>query len=354
MDVEIKDTRTEQHFRGMTFSGYKKCEVRRELLKNLSLSKIEPSCYWGAELISSGHYSDLWENIMFFYSKHIHVGNPKLAIYIELKIQQFKEIVNNGYINNELLMRNNTKIRELFAEIISILCVSNKKHSYDDIIITKEDFDMTNTVNIFKAPNIEYGSKWMKEGDPKGLFIAVNELTYHVSKSGGSAMKACYWVEWITEYATICKKKKEECMIDSRTLIPVNDKEKRNVVWLIWDIFNGEATARSKLIERIVNSLLHMFVLRYTSACNKRRRYILYFVCTLLCEDINMEQDMVSELDKRQIINVVKKIDSIYKQIKNNEQIDVSLLENTPKTDAEKTNKKIEIFNKLGYLYPKI
>ena len=155
-DSEITDIRPAKEFRQTSLSNYKKSDVKKSLITCISNKKIEESCYWSAELICAGHFIDVWEIILLYTSNHIHLGNPKLPIYLQTRYEAFKEIVMNGYVDNELKMRNNDKIRKLFAEIIAILCQSRKKHPFSKVKFDKNDFIMTNLSEKLKSPNVSY------------------------------------------------------------------------------------------------------------------------------------------------------------------------------------------------------
>lgn len=350
-ETEINDIREQKDFKGITFSEFKKTDVKKELLLSLYNSKIEPACYWSAELICAGHYADLWDIIIGFYTKHIHIGNPKLVSYLDLRITHFKDIVSNGYTDQELRLRNNEKMRKLFCEVMCVLCEATKRHSYTVVKVKKEDFDLTQMTERFKAPTIKYAESIFLKDDPKELFVAANEFAFNISEDGKKGVSACYWLEWIIELDNIFKQRKEKFKCDRREFAAVESKSQMDIIWIIWDIFLEESQKRGNLIQRIVTSALNIFCLRYTSGCHKKRKLILYFIIGVLTEPFSIDEELVK--DKPKLMAITKSINKIYKQIKKNEHSPGTdyLYQNLKSSNLEKTIEKLETMNSLGEEY---
>lgn len=315
----INDIRQPNDLKGISFSNYKKSDVKNEFVSNLLNGKIESACHWAAELVCAGHYLELWENILYYCCKHIHLGNPKLVLYLEKRYELFKNIMTSGQFLTQIELRNNHNIRNLFAEIVCILCLSVKKHSFEVIKINRvEEFDMTLMTERLKAPGDQYARTFFLEDDPKAIFIPMNEFAYHLSSESKNTVFACYWLEWILEFETLCKKRKDVCMVERRPFVSVELKLSRDLVWIVWDaLFHYIKPLNNPFLNKTMNALLTLFSLHYTTACAKKRRYMLYFAVSLCTEQANMDVELIS--DKRKVELAVQNINSIYEQIKKNE-----------------------------------
>jgi hypothetical protein len=233
----------------------------------------------------------------------------------------FRNIFEQKHYISELELRNNPTIRKLFAEIICNITLSEKKHAVEPIkIIREEEFDITQMTERLIAPSIQYIEPIFQKKDPKELFITMNEFAYNISSERKNMTISCYWIEWLIEFDSICRKRKEITKCEPRLNIPVHGKYQTDTIWMVWDVFfyYAKTVENTGYIEKILNSLLKLFCIKYTHATPKKRKYLLYFAVELLTEIVPTNVEIVSNKEVLQV--VVENIDDIYKQIKKKEE----------------------------------
>lgn len=305
--IVIQDTRTIKELTKMTYSGYKKQDVLKELKKALEFKKVEESLYWCAELICSGQYLDIWNMIITFYATHIHIANPKMPIYIYIRYTDFKNIVKEKiYVENELHMRNNNNIRMLFHELILILIHSDRKHAILPIKVNKEDMNLTHMKHILVAPHTKFITCF-KDNDPKEIFIPLNEFSYQLKEH--CFHKASYWIEWLLCFEKICKHNKTniQCAERYTDICKCN----HDFIWLIWEIIFHYSSTTTEIQKRIIKALFDLFCIRYNSSQRKKRIQLLYCAMMILCEKINY----TIPVHTHSITKMDTLINKIYKQI---------------------------------------
>ena len=349
----INDIRHPSDFKGITFSKYKKTEVRDSCLENMSKGKVEPSCYWCAELICAGHFTDIWDIFLFFLGKYIHLGNPKLTIYLDQRYQMFRTIMENALYTQELQLRNNIQIRRLFAEVMSVIIKSPHKHHLTPLKkISDDDFDMNTMSEKLKAPTTKLVDEIFLEEDPKELYIALNEFAYQLTQTQGTMM-ATYWLEWILEFDAFCKKRDVPCHCQRRSQVPVAATLQSDVVWMIWDALQLVCKQENKgmFVKRVLDALLRLFCIKYTPATGRKRKSLLYFAIELITEGVDTPVELI--LDKHVVEAVVRQINNIYREIKKNEESPQTdyLFQNMERDDSniEKSMRKLEILVKGTY-----
>ena len=349
-DTQINDIRILSDFFGMSFSGFKKADVKKELIGSFMAGRVENACYWSGELICAGHFGDLWEIIIFFYGYHIHLGNPKLAIFLDRRVKTFIGIMKNGYADGDIKMRNSNKIRQMFAEICCIICYAKRKPEVFHVKVPKGDFDLTTISEKFKAPTITYGNIVFKEEDPKEIFIAVNEFAFNLCYETRHSLDAFYWMEWIFQFDHICRDQKKKLLCARRSQFPVNYKYQMDPVWIVWDTILESSKGSNPLILSIIDSIMSLYLTRYTPAAGKKRKYLLYFAIAMITEKVDLDESILKDTNKPQMDIVISNIESIYKQIKTNEKSPTTnyLFQEGAKTNMDKTIAKLDQMNLLG------
>ena len=335
----------------ITVSGYKKTEIISALDNSITLNNIEESIYWSSELVASAQFNDkIWEKIFIIYGKHINISNPNMPSFILTEYYKYNNIISkyNSSPTNELEIRNNQLIRNIIANVITQLTLS-------------QNTDFLNTKNLPKISNSDmsmdcirqrimasdmnnlYHNNLVHPNDPIEAKIALNEILFHINRISfndlsrqntntritNSIKKSIfYWIKWLVKAESLMSDKKfifnSQSHNNAHTNSHTNSQNNNNHDWtmIIWNmIFIKCKIHKNQSLNpfaiRNIKSLYQLFIINYKKSQRNNKIYLLYTALMSLIYHnvIDWKIPTISINDYTIWVTVCANINSVYKKI---------------------------------------
>jgi len=320
-DFIIIDPRPLEAFKDETFSNFKKRDVINKLFKCIEDGKIEESCYWVTECICSGYSIELFEKLIIFSSKIVHINSPKLPEYFWRRYLTFISSYNHiGKKEKAQLihLRNTQSVRNIFFDLITTIILSPKPKRFDKLTKVKEDdFQYSKIQNKLKATMQVLPSHIIRFTDPEELRIVMNEFLFHLKNRNGGYSDASYWIAWLILWEKINKKKKIKFEIECRDISEVDPKHCKDPIWLLWEIIFYECAERSEDIKIQIQNLYRFFRNNYT--CGKRGSRLPFLYHAIGYLTLPMKFNIPIRKDQNIFIQTQCNVNLMFKAKKNNE-----------------------------------
>ena len=341
---KIDDKREIHEFKSKTFSGFKKTDVINAVLKAIEAKKIEQACHWTTECIISGYTLVLWEKLLILSSKLVHINNPKIPYYMNMKNQilmnQIKRL-NNKSKNAILLLRNSQMVRNLFFDVVTTICTSLKTKKYDKYakIDEKEDFKYENIQKRLCSKMNILPNHIIQFNDPNELRIIINEIFTLCKNKQFGYERSCFWIIWLTKWEALHRKKKTPWNVSGRVVDGINPKHCANFIWIVWEvIFEELKTRRNNNIKKQINSLYSLYKCNYSPGKRNSRLPLVFNAIGYLTNDVKFTIPLRS--DPKISIQVQTNVNKMFSSKKIHEIKPEKIV---IKREPEKKKKKLDI-----------
>jgi len=293
----IEDARPLGEFKDKTFSGFKKRDVINALFKSIETGKIENACYWITECIISGYIVDIYEKLIQFSSKIIHINSPNLPEFLWRRYSTFhKSIDHIGQKEKDkyIHLRNTGSIRNNLVDVVVTMTVAPKTKRYDKYpkIDESKDFQFTTIKEKLNATMQLLPSHIIKFTDPEELRIIMNEIFFNLKNKLGGYERCIYWVQWLLKWEKKNKKNKQKYEIEERVVKGIHKKYCKDIIWLVWSVVLEETSLRDEQIKKQIEYLYYLFKYDYTGGKRNARLSILYHSIGYLTLPINFNVEI--------------------------------------------------------------
>lgn len=275
----IPDLKTSKEMKKKTISNYRKNEVIKEFHNSIINSNVEESCKWFVEMHTSEYVNEIWNELIFIYSKNININNFVLLELLVLKNKYYQNYIKYIDPKFKIHLRNNQEIRNLFTNLVLRSTLSIKNDLFDNRTIpTIKDHDYTREgiVKNIKNDNLNLIIDIIEDEDSKELKIAINEIAYHMV-STKSLNNCIFWYLWLYKLAIKKKRDDIELTTKDRNIKNINKKYNSDWIWIIWKlIFKITNNINNYDLSKNIKYLYDLYKIDYKSSSKLKKQYLLY------------------------------------------------------------------------------
>ena len=278
--TRIDDSRTS--FTQQSFSGYKKTELFQSVFKNMVRGDLEAVCQAAVEIHISGWIHNLWEKMVIFSSKQIHLKNPMLPQFM---LHHFTQHYQQLLEKNEkgLETRNMVSSRVNLAQALTVLTLSIKGSLPTLKKIPDHEFDLRTQCHQFAATDTKLVSQILRPEDPPELRITLNEFASHLVKRNGP--RCLYWLNWMIQWEKLFSKRYKSYPCAPRPFKLVAAQYHREMVWILWTLLL--TVSKGQQFHTHIESLCKLYQVQFTGGKKTSRQSLLIHAVMFFTEDIN-------------------------------------------------------------------
>ena len=306
----VYDMRQPRDLKQISISGYKKNDVCKAFQNSLINSKLEDALRWGVELHSSGMNAKMWELLYNVYLQYIHINNPHFYLYFIKRRNDYFCLVQSYPDQHELFSRNDQSIRNLYAELVSIIVLSKKTPLFNTKSIPnlsqKLLYDKMELKKRMMGMPIDQIYKYVDTNDPNEIKLGLNEIYSNIFFQKGNFPLFAFWIMWLERISAYKKKTQNNAEISlfetqqEFKCIPtviegVKEEYQMHWVWKIWKFiidFKSKVQV-PKDVDIFINNAFQDFVDDFKPAQYGRKKYLIYLSFYALKNMINFESSIL-------------------------------------------------------------
>ena len=310
-----------------SYTGYTKSAVLSQWQKCLQKQQYEEACHWTAELDASGWQADVWQKLIIYASKHVHIHCPRLPLLMARNYAYF-QLYCIRYAKTIHLPRhqprNQVQLQQNVCQLIGLVALSAKGpvYSLPQIDVSKvNDSELVCGTHAWLMPH-------KSDADNKNVLRMLSTMFCHVENK--CVHKMVYWLSVLVEYDKHQKKNKTPATMAGRKPLLPDDRSYRHVyleganatdwVWLLWRGLAQGAMAFGKSQDCIctLKALSYLYALDYTTSKRNTRMPLLLHAMHLVCTDVDWTQSVYHSANKELIVKACTNIHMMYNDIVDN------------------------------------